>query len=139
MDEKIKQDYYDRMKDRYKKEIATIQEKKMIEDNLNRSNIELKLTYSIDLINNMDYYIRDAKVEVKCKLISSIFPEKVAFDGKVYRTNFLNKVLDLIYQQTNELRDNKKGKNSNNSNFSHLVPRAGFLQSEYIKIDKIEN
>ncbi len=58
-------------------------------------------------------------------LISSIFPKKVTFDGKTYRTNELNKVLDLIYQQTNELRGNKKRRNSNYSSFSHLVPRAG--------------
>lgn len=45
-------------------------------ENPNRANIEPKLTYSIDLINNMDYYIRDTKVEVKCKSISSIFPKK---------------------------------------------------------------
>jgi hypothetical protein len=35
----------------------------------------------------------------------------------------MNKVLDLIYQQTNELRGKKNGKDSNNSSFSHLVPR----------------
>lgn len=36
----------------------------------------------------------------------------------------MNKVLDLIYEQTNELRGKKNGKISNNSSFSHLVPRA---------------
>lgn len=119
-----KETYY-RVKDRYNKNISMLEEKIDILENPNRANLEPKLTYSIDLINNMDYYIRNAKVEVKCKLISSIFPEKVVFDGKTYRTNSLNKVLDLIYQQTNELRGNKNGKNSNNLNFSHLVPRAG--------------
>ena len=39
-----------------------------------------------------------------------MFPEKIEFDGKKYRTKSYNKVLDLIYQQTNELRGDKKRK-----------------------------
>ena len=79
-----------------------------IQENPNRSNIEPKLDYSINLINNIDSYIRDAPVGIKIKLISSMFPEKIEFDGKTYRTNSYNKVLDLIYQQTNELRGVEK-------------------------------
>ena len=70
----------------------------------NRGNIEPKLDYAMSLINNMDKYIRDAPIEVKVKLIGSIFDGKIEFDGKSYRTNSYNKVLDLIYEQTNELR-----------------------------------
>lgn len=94
IDEKIKQDDYDRMKDRYKKEIATIQEKKMIEENLNRSNIEPQLKYAIDLIDKKDYYVKEGKVKVKCKLLSSMFPEKVIFDENLYRSSSYNSVLD---------------------------------------------
>ena len=39
-----------------------------------------------------------------------MFPEKIEFGGEKYRTNSYNKVLDLIFQQTNELRGNKKKK-----------------------------
>ena len=40
-----------------------------------------------------------------------MFYEKIEFDGKNYRTTNYNQVLDLIYQQTNELRgeQNEKG------------------------------
>ena len=55
-----------------------------------------------------DKYIRDAPIEVKLKLIGSIFDGKIEFDGKSYRTNSYNKVLDLIYVQTNELRGGGK-------------------------------
>ncbi len=53
-----------------------------------------------------------------------MFPEKIEFDGKTYRTNSYNKVLDLIYQQTNELRGVKK-KRREFFNFLGLIPRAG--------------
>ena len=83
----------------------------------NRGNIEPKLDYAISLINNMDKYIRDAPIEVKLKLIGSFFDGKIEFDGKSYRTHSYNKVLDLIYEQTNELRGTSKRKeDSRNEN-----------------------
>ena len=36
-----------------------------------------------------------------------MFPEKFEFDGKKYRTKNYNKVLDFIYQKTNELQEYK--------------------------------
>ena len=74
----------------------------------NRADIKPKLHYVISLINNVVMYINDAPLEVKFKLIGSMFPEKIEFDGKSYRTKKLNMVLDLIYNQTRELRGNKK-------------------------------
>ena len=53
----------------------------------------------------MERYIIDAPVETKIKLISSMFPEKIKFDGEKYRTNSYNQVLDLIYQETKQLRE----------------------------------
>ena len=103
-------------------------------ENPNRSNIEPKLNYSINLINNIDSYIRNASVGVKIKLISSMFPEKIEFDGKTYRTNSYNKVLDLIYQQTNELRGVEKKSGESFSTFSASVPRPAF---EIIKVGEI--
>lgn len=47
-----------------------------------------------------------------------MFPEKIEFDGKTYRTNSYNKVLDLIYQQTNELRGVEKKSGESFSTFS---------------------
>ena len=54
-----------------------------------------------------------------------MFPQKIEFDGNKYRTNEYNKVLDLIYQQTNELRVGKKENGESFSTFSVSVPRAG--------------
>lgn len=41
--------------------------------------------------------MRNGSVEMKIKVLSSMFPEKIEFDGEKYRTNSYNKVLDLIY------------------------------------------
>lgn len=89
---------------RYESEIKNLLEKVEILKTANRENIEPKLDYAISLINNLDKYILDAPLEVKIKLLGSIFDDKIEFDGKSYRTNNYNKVLDLIYKQTKELR-----------------------------------
>lgn len=80
----------------------------------------------------MEGVFRDAPVKVKIKLLGSIFPEKIEFDGKNYRTNGYNKVLDLIYQQAKELREPKKVDGERFSSFPASVPRAAF---ENTKID----
>ena len=42
-----------------------------------------KLTYSINLIDNLGQFFRWAKPEVKIKLLGSMFHEKIEFDGKI--------------------------------------------------------
>ena len=76
-------------------------------------------------------------VDPKIKLISSMFPEKIEFDGKTYRTNSYNKVLDLIYQQTNELRGVEKKSGESFSTFSASVPRPAFeiIKAETIRLN----
>ena len=37
-----------------------------------------------------------------------MFPEKIEFDGKIYRTKSYNKMLDIIYQETKQLQGHKK-------------------------------
>ena len=101
-------DRYTRILERYEKEAQELESRIALLETGNRGNIEPKLDYAISLINNLDKYIRDAPVEVKLKLIGSIFDGKIEFDGKSYRTDSYNKVLDLIYQQTNELRGVEK-------------------------------
>lgn len=125
LDGDLTKEQYNRIMERCLKEQTNLKQQIENLQTLNRSNLEPKLGYSINLINNIDSYMRDAPVAVKCKLISSMFPEKIEFDGKTYRTNSYNKVLDLIYQQTNELRGVEKKNGESISTFSASVPRAG--------------
>ena len=125
MDKEITKESFQNMQERYNKEIKDIREKIDFLQNPNRSNIEPKLKYSILLINNLNKYIKDEKVEVKCKLIGSMFPEKITFDGNSYRTNSYNSVLDLIYQETSKLRGDKNKNGDSFSTFSASVPPTG--------------
>ena len=125
IDKKITEESYLNIQQRYNTEINDLKNKIAFLKDSRQSNLEPKLGYSINLINRMDSYISAAKVEVKCKLLGSIFPQKITYDGKTYRTTNYNSVLDLIYKQTNTLRgvENKNGKNFNT--LSADVPGAG--------------
>ena len=89
------------------------------------ADIEPQLEYAMSLINNMEHHIREGCLEVKRELIGVMFPEKFEFDGETYRTNSYNKVLDVIYLQTNELRGQKRRDSSDFSEKSLQVPPQG--------------
>ena len=121
LDGAVSNEMYSRMVERYQNDIAT--KKSQIENiqTLIRGNIEPKLKYSIDLISNLKGLFQDGHTDTKIKLLGSMFPKKLEFDGKTYRTNDYNEVLNLIYQETNILRgrkDNKKGEESSLPQFS---------------------
>ena len=82
--------------------------------------IKEKLTYSINLISNLGMFFQSASCEVKTKLLSSIFPEKLLFDGKKYRTKAFNPMLDLILKETKHLQGNKKESESKNRSQNNL-------------------
>ena len=120
----IDSNIYQKMLKRYNGVIESLKSKiEMLAGTI--TNIEPKLKYSISLINNIDTFISDAPVEVKIKLISSMFPEKIEFDGIRYRTNSYNKVLDLIYQETKELRTGQIKNGVSFDTHPARVPRAG--------------
>ena len=90
-----------------------------------RKDVREKIDYSVNLINNLTKIMMDAPVKVKCKLLGSMFYDKIEYDGKNYRTKSYNKVLDLIYHETNKLRGDFTEKAEEIQDSSASVPRAG--------------
>ena len=82
-----------------------------------------KIDYSVNIIANLRIFMLDAPVKVKCKILSSMFPQKIEFDGEKYRTHSYNQVLDLIFQETNKLRGYGEKESAKSEEVSHSVPR----------------
>lgn len=110
LDGVINQSTHDRIMERCKNDLADIAERIAMLETCNRTKLEPKLKYAMSLINNLYTMVTDAPMEVKIPVLGSMFPEKIEFDGEKYRTNSYNKVLDIIYRQTNELRGGDKTK-----------------------------
>ena len=101
---------YSKILERYENEVKELEMRIEILEIAKRTKIKPKLDYVIPLINNLVMYIRDAPLVVKNKLIGSIFPEKIEFDGKTYRTKHVNMLVDVKGQQNNELGNGKAQK-----------------------------
>jgi predicted ribosome quality control (RQC) complex YloA/Tae2 family protein len=111
-----------RITERYEKQIKELQER----INLLQSDtkgLKDKIDYSVNIIANLRNFMMDAPVKVKCRILSSMFPQKIEFDGEKYRTQSYNQVLDLIFQETNKLRGYGEKESEKSEAVSHSVPR----------------
>ncbi len=120
----INEKTHERISERYLQRIEELEQQLNILSH-NRKDVRDKIDYSVHLINNLTKIMMDAPVKVKCKLIGSMFYDKIEYDGKNYRTKNYNQVLDLIFQETNKLRGYKNGESEDSPALETIVPRAG--------------
>ena len=96
------------------------------------------INYGLKLMQNLEIFFEQSDVNIKNKLLSSIFDEKIEFDGKKYRTPKFKEGFGFIYQKISELQGVKKEKGDKLSNVSHLVHYAGNLSNSFIEdLDKV--
>jgi len=90
---------------------------------LNTSDSEYKglIEDAFQHLENFRQTYTNSAITHKKKLISSIFPEKIEFDGNKCRTTRINDVLRYILQIYKELGENKKGQISKNMSLSRVV------------------
>ena len=71
---------------------TSILEARLADLSVNKENIEPILDKAIKVLSGLDVFYADAEsdVELRRRIISSIFPEKLTFDGFEYRTARLN-------------------------------------------------
>ena len=76
---------YREVKARYKKKYEDLQRKKS-ELNSFDKNLEDYLQFGVSFFEQLDKFYKSASVEIKQKMISSIFSEKLIFNDGKYRT-----------------------------------------------------
>ena len=118
----LDQEAYARITKRYGDQIKTLQERITLLQ-ADSKDLKDKIDYSMNIIANLRNFMLDAPVKTKCKILSSMFPGKIEFDGEKYRTQSYNEVLDLIFQETNKLRGYEKKESEKSEEVSLSVPR----------------
>ena len=121
--EVIDAETYNKAKARYKNEIdGLLNRKAELKDK--DSNFMQYVNYGFSLLKNLDRYYLKSNIAVKQKLISSIFPEKLIYQDKKYRTTEINEALSLLTNNINRLGlpINKRAIISNGS--SYQAPRT---------------
>ena len=118
----LKDEDYSRITENCKKQIQELQGRidLLLSDT---KGLKEKIDYSVNIIANLRNFMLDAPVKTKCKILSSMFPQKIEFDGEKYRTQSYNQVLDLIFQETNKLRGYGEKESVKSEEVSHSVPR----------------
>lgn len=84
------------------------------------------LETALNNLVNIDERYENADVSGKRKIIGSMFPQKLIFDGCMYRTTNMNEAVQLIYKLDKTFREKEKGQTSDETSLSHEVIRIGF-------------
>ncbi len=91
----------------------------------NLKTIERLLEEVVKKYSNIDEHYKNADLEEKRRIIGSMYPENLCFDGTEHRTARLNEALSLILLINRTLNSTKKGKDSLNLNLSPNVVHRG--------------
>lgn len=87
--------------------------------------IEGLLDIVIAKFSDIRLHYQSASTAEKRKMIGSIYPKNLCFDGVQHRTPYLNRPLSLILQINSKLQGKKKGEKLYFDNLSPLVARRG--------------
>jgi hypothetical protein len=90
------------------------------------------ISYSFSFWGNIRRYYEASPLEIKHKLLGSIFPEKLIYADKSFRTTHLNTVLASLLQCANELQKPKSEKVGRIADKSSMAPPAGLLLNQIV-------
>jgi len=121
---------FNRISKKLKENISTI-EYKAQELEGQESNLEKHLKVGLSIMRNLSHYYDLGDVPVKQKIVGSIFPEKLIFDGKNYRTARMNSFIELISSKSMNLRSLKTRKATKDSGLSNMAPLKVLFSNQF--------
>ncbi len=124
--ETIDDDEYIEIKKDCKEQIEKLEIQLKILPEQSKVDIPKLIDQAIESLTNIWKTYSEGGIAVKRKIIGSIFPEKLEFDGNHYRTTRINTIVNLIFQINKELPKKENRRNDNNNHFSCYVDPQGF-------------
>jgi site-specific DNA recombinase len=111
LDGVIENEIYKTKEDELSNEIQKLESEKSQLNTYEKDSMEF-IKFGLHVIKNIGTFFEKSTINTKQKLISSIFKEKLVFNGEKYRTPILNKGLELISLSINmlEFSENKNGR-----------------------------
>ena len=128
--DQIDEDTYRRLKPRFKQNINQLTDE--LFELKNHDDSILKYVKSgMTLIQNLGNYYQRAPLELKRKLVGSIFPDNLIYENGKFRTASTKGVLGLVYQIKSDFDSKQTKKASFSADLSCLVTSAGKTQMAY--------
>ena len=87
--------------------------------------------YGMTLLTHLDFYYAEGSLDIKRKLIGSIFPEKLVFENGTYRTMQVNPAIELIGQFQRDLRVKGAGAFFPTEKMSGNVPFTALTSNQF--------
>jgi site-specific DNA recombinase len=126
LSEIIDDEEYLEIKDECRKRIESLEEQLSKDSSdANKINIEQSLDKALDYIQNIPKLYSEGEIHTRRAVIGSIFPEKMEFDGKTYRTTRMNVIAHHIFQINSGLPLKKNRTNESEFHLSCLVAHSG--------------
>lgn len=113
---------YSDIKKRYESHIRSL-EQQILEAGENESQFRTYLLKGTQLLRNINSTYNEADINLKQRIIRSVYKEKMTFLDKEVRTGKLNDVAALISLSSKALRDKNNGTEDKNNPQFHMVPR----------------
>lgn len=128
VDGDIDADDFKAIKDECQSRISVLEEKLL---NIPKQSyaIDDLLAKGTELLCNLQTLYSQSSVDRKRKVIGSIFPEKLIFDGVVLRTGRINEAVRLLYTLGDGFGTNENGTNQENPDLSHKVNHGDDLSN----------
>lgn len=120
----IDRETHQRMIPKLKEEIAILRKKIELQES-SETGFMKYCRFGIPLLSNLSGFYMNASVEIKQKLLGSIFPAKLHFREGSYRTTPLNIALALILQKPHGLQNEKTGQILFEESLSGGLPLSG--------------
>lgn len=113
-----------------KEEIAILRKKIELQES-NESGFMKYCRFGIPFLSNLSGFYQTASVEIKQKLLGSIFPAKLHFREDSYRTTPLNPALAFILQKNKGLENEKTEQTLFQETLSGEMPMTGLEPALY--------
>src|SRR5690242_9966952 len=89
------------------------------------------MKWGLSLLMNLPEYYSTATLEIKQKMVGSIFPEKLVFEDGAYRTTRTNEVLALLCSNNMGLSQKEKRQEVISNNLPNLAPPSVLLSNQF--------
>lgn len=122
--DKIKEDIYNKLMDSYEMELIELRASKA-ELGDYQQDLDKYISFGLTLLTNLDVFYKNVGVEVKTKLLGSLFTEKLVFQNNTFRTLPFNEVVTLLCRYNKDFGGLGKKKGGTFKSSSHIVPGAG--------------
>ncbi len=132
LNREIDKETHQRMIPKLKEEIAILRKKIELQES-SETGFMKYCRFGIPLLSNLSEFYMNANVEIKQKLLGSIFPAKLHFRENSYRTTPLNSSLALIPQKNKGLENEKTGQILFEESLSGGMPMTGAFSNHFLE------